>query len=237
MWTRRVKTKTTQTYIHVLVTIAHKKGQRIEDERDRDRERTLAAQQKLNGKNFDRLYLWYVNGFLSDSCVQARERASEPYNSTQRYNPPFCSISFYRSNEEIVRATMKKKRIHSHGEREERKSVYYILFFHLNWMRVYCDLLIPFLRGANTQQAQKKKKKKNNNNKSYTKRVYTDLMVRVRALVQWFCLLFLGILAVDVYRVSQSPWMEVNANERITQKKKLFATTTKTRAEMRTLLV
>lgn len=113
-----------------------------------------------------------------------------------------------------------KKNAYTHMESERRERVFItFFFFHLNWMRVYCDSLIPFLRGANTQQAQKKKKKKNNNNKSYTKRVYTDLMVRVRALVQWFCLLFLGILAVDVYRVSQSPWMEVNANERITQKK------------------
>lgn len=84
----------------------------------------IVAQRKTeSGKNnFDRLFIlcdmWTV---FWVTAVCKRERVSSEH--TERYHPPFCSISFYCNNEKSAYTRRVSERV------SEKKECYYILSF------------------------------------------------------------------------------------------------------------
>lgn len=187
-WTRRAKKNDTNIHVSFENSCTHKKDSiRRMKKIERQRKNNIRGSTKTEWKKIRQtLFVICERFFEWQLCASEKEWAVSTQRDTIRH---FVALVFI--------ATMKKAHTLTEWASEwaKRKSVITFFFSPQLNARVYCDSLIPFLRGANTQQAHKKKKKQQIVHK---KSIHTDLMVRVRALVQWFCLLFLGISAVDV---------------------------------------
>lgn len=129
MWTRRVKTKTTQTYIHVLVTIAHKKKdsasrmKEIETEKEHSRLNKNWMEKISTGFICDMWTVFWVTAVCKRESV--RVNRTTVHRDTIRH---FVALVFIAAMKKLCEQQWKKN-AYTHIESERRGRVFITFFF------------------------------------------------------------------------------------------------------------